>query len=163
MESEEIIERRIRTQRERFAAVLGARPPAKVFIESSTDSEGVARFLEGAMRRLPARGRSTERAARDFARLNWHAEQGGELPDDAYPTSPSYEVQSGSRNARANSQQRPVRRTAAAAGRRRRMEQPTRITDSTRPDLLPDLNPPSCQPLQFLYAAQPGSRGGGEP
>jgi transposase len=46
-ESGEIIERRIRTQRERFAAVLGARPPAKILIESSTESEWVARCLEG--------------------------------------------------------------------------------------------------------------------
>ncbi len=46
-ESGEIIERRIRTQRERFAAVLGARPPAKLLIEASTESEWVARCLEG--------------------------------------------------------------------------------------------------------------------
>ena len=45
-ESGEIIERRIRTQRERFAAVLGARPPAKLLIEASTESEWVARCLE---------------------------------------------------------------------------------------------------------------------
>lgn len=42
-ESGEIIERCIRTQRERFAAVLGARPPVKILIESSTESEWVAR------------------------------------------------------------------------------------------------------------------------
>jgi transposase len=46
-ESGEIIERCIRTQRERFAAVLGARPPAKILIESSTESEWVARCIEG--------------------------------------------------------------------------------------------------------------------
>jgi len=45
-ESGEIIERRIRTQRERFAAVLGGRPPVKILIESSTESEWVARCLE---------------------------------------------------------------------------------------------------------------------
>jgi transposase len=46
-ESGEIIESRIRTERERFAAVLGRRPPAKILIESSTESEWVARCLEG--------------------------------------------------------------------------------------------------------------------
>jgi transposase len=45
-ESGEIIERRIRTQRERFATVLGGRPPAKILIEASTESEWVARCLE---------------------------------------------------------------------------------------------------------------------
>src|SRR5437870_11915905 len=45
-ESGEVIERRIRTQRERFAAVLGERPRAKVLIEASTESEWVARCLE---------------------------------------------------------------------------------------------------------------------
>src|SRR4051812_40359997 len=43
----EILERRVRTQRERFAAVLGERPPAKILIEASTESEWVARCLEG--------------------------------------------------------------------------------------------------------------------
>jgi transposase len=46
-ESGEIIERRIRTERERFAAVLGERAPAKILIEASTESEWVARCLEG--------------------------------------------------------------------------------------------------------------------
>jgi transposase len=45
-ESEEIIERRIRTQRERFAAVFGVRARTKILIESSTESEWVARCLE---------------------------------------------------------------------------------------------------------------------
>jgi len=45
-ESGEILERRIRTQRERFAAVLGERPPARILIEASTESEWVARCLE---------------------------------------------------------------------------------------------------------------------
>jgi transposase len=45
-ESGEIVERRIRTQRERFVVVLGARPRAKVLIEASTESEWVARCLE---------------------------------------------------------------------------------------------------------------------
>ena len=34
------------TQRERFAAALGGRPPAKILIEASTGSEWVARCLE---------------------------------------------------------------------------------------------------------------------
>jgi transposase len=46
-ESGELVERRIRTQRERFAVVLGERPPAKILIEASTESEWVARCLEG--------------------------------------------------------------------------------------------------------------------
>ena len=45
-ESGEIIECRIRTQRERFAAVLGKRASAKILIEASTESELVARCLE---------------------------------------------------------------------------------------------------------------------
>ncbi len=42
----ELIEQRIRTEPERFAAVLGERPRARVLIEASTDSEWVARCLE---------------------------------------------------------------------------------------------------------------------
>ena len=45
-ESGEVVERRIRTQRERFAAVLGERPRAEILIEASTESEWVARCLE---------------------------------------------------------------------------------------------------------------------
>jgi len=45
-EGGEVIERRIRTEAERFAAVLGARPRARLLIEASTDSEWVARCLE---------------------------------------------------------------------------------------------------------------------
>lgn len=40
-------ERRIVTSRERFAAVLGDRPRARVLVEASTESEWVARHLEG--------------------------------------------------------------------------------------------------------------------
>jgi transposase len=43
----ELIEQRIRTEPERFAAVLGQRPHARILIEASTDSEWVARCLEG--------------------------------------------------------------------------------------------------------------------
>ena len=39
-------ERRIATSRERLTAVLGARPPARVLLEASTESEWVARHLE---------------------------------------------------------------------------------------------------------------------
>jgi transposase len=42
----EVVEQRIRTKGERFAAVLGARPRARMLIEASTDSEWVARCLE---------------------------------------------------------------------------------------------------------------------
>jgi transposase len=41
-----ITERRIATSRERFAAVLGNRPPARVLLEATTESEWVARHLE---------------------------------------------------------------------------------------------------------------------
>jgi transposase len=43
----ELIEQRMRTEPERFAAVLGPRPRARILIEASTDSEWVARCLEG--------------------------------------------------------------------------------------------------------------------
>ena len=45
-EGGELIERRIRTEPARFAAVLGDRPRARIVIEASTDSEWVARCLE---------------------------------------------------------------------------------------------------------------------
>jgi transposase len=45
-EGGEVVEQRIRTEPERFAAVLGARPRARIRIEASTDSEWVARCLE---------------------------------------------------------------------------------------------------------------------
>jgi hypothetical protein len=38
-EGGEVVEQRIRTEGERFAAVLGARPRARILIEASTDSE----------------------------------------------------------------------------------------------------------------------------
>jgi transposase len=41
-----VTERRIVTSRERFAAVLGDRPPARILLEASTESEWVARHLE---------------------------------------------------------------------------------------------------------------------
>src|SRR5712691_11004512 len=42
----QVIEMRIVTSRERFTAVLGARPRAKILLEASTESEWVARHLE---------------------------------------------------------------------------------------------------------------------
>ena len=41
-----VMEQRIRTEPERFAAVLGTRPRARIVIEASTDSEWVAPCLE---------------------------------------------------------------------------------------------------------------------
>ena len=41
-----ITDRRIATSRERFTAVLGARPRARSLLGASTESEGVARHLE---------------------------------------------------------------------------------------------------------------------
>ncbi len=46
-EGGELIEQRIRTEPERFAAVLGGRPRARILLEASTGSEWVARCLEG--------------------------------------------------------------------------------------------------------------------
>ena len=45
-EGGEIVERRIRTEAERFDAVPGTRPRARIVLEASTDSEWVARCLE---------------------------------------------------------------------------------------------------------------------
>lgn len=45
-EGGELIERRIHTEPQRFTAVLGDRPRARILIEASTDSEWVARCLE---------------------------------------------------------------------------------------------------------------------
>jgi transposase len=45
-EEGELIERRVRTTRARFAAVLGGRKAARILIEASTESEWVARCLE---------------------------------------------------------------------------------------------------------------------
>src|SRR5437867_2914435 len=45
-EDGELIERRIRTGRAAFYAVLGSRPRARVLLEASTESEWVARYLE---------------------------------------------------------------------------------------------------------------------
>src|SRR5437867_3202062 len=46
-EAGEVMEWRIRTDPERFAAVLGGRPRARILVEASTESEWVARCLEG--------------------------------------------------------------------------------------------------------------------
>ena len=42
----EVIEQRIRSERERFAEVLGTRARVKILLEASTESEWVARCLE---------------------------------------------------------------------------------------------------------------------
>ncbi len=41
-----ITDRRIATSRDRFTAVVGARPPARILLEASTEREWVARHLE---------------------------------------------------------------------------------------------------------------------
>ena len=46
VEGGELIERRIGTEPRRFGEVLGGRAPAQVLLESSTESEWVARCLE---------------------------------------------------------------------------------------------------------------------
>jgi transposase len=46
-EAGEVLECRIRTQRERFADVFQGRPRARILVEASTESEWVARCLEG--------------------------------------------------------------------------------------------------------------------
>ena len=45
-EEGELLERRVRTEPGRFAEELGHRPPARILIESATESEWVARCLE---------------------------------------------------------------------------------------------------------------------
>ena len=45
-EAGEIVEQRIATTRERLTAVLGNRPPPRILLEASTESEWVARHLE---------------------------------------------------------------------------------------------------------------------
>ena len=46
METGEVIERRIRTEPQRFAEVLGGRPRARILVEAATESEWVARCHE---------------------------------------------------------------------------------------------------------------------
>jgi transposase len=43
----EIVEQRIATTRERFTALLGHRPRARILLEAATESEWVAQHLEG--------------------------------------------------------------------------------------------------------------------
>jgi transposase len=45
-QTDEVLELRVATRRERFAEVLADRPRARVLIEASTESEWVARCLE---------------------------------------------------------------------------------------------------------------------
>ena len=51
----------IRTERSRFAAMLGGRPRARVLIEASTESEWVTQCLEGLGMRGSWRTRTTRR------------------------------------------------------------------------------------------------------
>jgi transposase len=46
-EDGELIERRVRTLADRFTEMLGSRHPARILLEASTESEWVARCLEG--------------------------------------------------------------------------------------------------------------------
>lgn len=46
-EGGELVERRIRADREQIGKLLGGRPKARILIEASTESEWVARYLEG--------------------------------------------------------------------------------------------------------------------
>ena len=46
-EGGELIEQRLRTEPERFAAVLGPRPRARILIEASTESEWVGGAVSG--------------------------------------------------------------------------------------------------------------------
>ena len=45
-EDGELINRRIRTERPRLVEIFGRRPRAKILLEASTESEGVASCLE---------------------------------------------------------------------------------------------------------------------
>jgi transposase len=45
-EGEIVLEQRIRSERGRFAELLGSRPKARILMEASTESEWVARCLE---------------------------------------------------------------------------------------------------------------------
>jgi len=45
-EDGQLIERRIKTDRESIAQLLGTRPPARILLEASTECEWVARYLE---------------------------------------------------------------------------------------------------------------------
>ena len=42
----ELLEHRVKTDREHLAKLLGTRPPARILIEAGTESEWVARHLE---------------------------------------------------------------------------------------------------------------------
>lgn len=58
-EGEPLLEKRIRTESGRFAELLGSRPKARILVEASTESEWVARCLEGedGQARCPDAGR----------------------------------------------------------------------------------------------------------
>ena len=60
-ETGEVIERRIRTEPQRFAVVLGGRPRARILVEAATESEWVARCLEALGTRSWWRTRTSRR------------------------------------------------------------------------------------------------------
>ena len=81
-----ITERRIVTSRERFTAVLGHRPRARILLEASTESEWVARHLEalgsrGAGRRSELRADVCHAVAPHQDRPARCADADGPLPD----------------------------------------------------------------------------------
>ena len=76
-----LIERRIRTDLRRFAEALGGRAPAQVLLESSTESEWVARCLE-------ALGHPVVVADPNFASLSRETDLALSTPTLVVPRSP---------------------------------------------------------------------------
>ena len=58
-----ITDRRVATSRERFTAVFGDRPRARILLEASTESEWVARHLESLGRRRFSQRNQRDRVA----------------------------------------------------------------------------------------------------
>jgi transposase len=75
----DLIERRVRTTPEGFAAVLGGRPRARILLGASTESEWVARCLEGLGHEVQGQRSISRLAAADRARPCFPAPS----PDDA--------------------------------------------------------------------------------
>jgi hypothetical protein len=69
-EDGQLREPRIRTTPERFTAVLGDRPRARILLEASTESEWVARCLEGL-------GHDEERPCPPWTGPTWHPAASG--------------------------------------------------------------------------------------
>jgi len=83
----EVIEKRIRTERERFAELLKGRGSARILIEASTESEWVARCLEELGHEVvvadpnfapmyATRSRRVKTDKRDARTLRWVGERG---------------------------------------------------------------------------------------